>query len=548
MISYNISTTGDSDCRFNILNYLSPYWSEITSGAQEFHLSFNFIQDEVVLANNNSLANQSTSSEFTFKMKDEIYFLKRDDLWLAKRKGNIYTYESARLLPEPLMQDCKAANRSLLNIFGLVLEYKETDATVSVVDLEPMVDEYIHDKLQCPFSMSDLRSAMGFETLFLRAMETAIEKETNFASLSSECQRQMKILLMTLKHVKNVMSSFWLGLKGQVIGVVDYVNPIKSVIRAWDLKFAVLPCQLKWSNNLMMVLPKDEGDDKGKCLRFTAATETEFFLVTASTPSDQNSWYIFQVTTKGVIFYRAGLALLLNEDSSAGTTGDANIYQNFFLCLNYEWRRVNNGNLTRGLYIQYGIQVNSDEISHLYLSYFDTAPLDPIYYSFGSRSSDVTILNARLEDLSEREQINLRCNLTSTLNKATQATKECDYKCHEKCVGCTKPRSVHHCKACKFAKLLFNNNNNSSVVNERQQFLCVGQCPAGFRADPEQGNLCVDVDECQTSGASDCQRNTICVNLVGSYKCDCQEGFEGNGIFCQGKHLLGFKLIYGEID
>jgi hypothetical protein len=62
---------------------------------------------------------------------------------------------------------------------------------------------------------------------------------------------------MSLKHVKNV-SAFWLGLKGQAIGVVDYVNPIKSVIRAWDLKFAVLPCQLKWSNNLMMVLPKDD--------------------------------------------------------------------------------------------------------------------------------------------------------------------------------------------------------------------------------------------------------------------------------------------------
>ena len=67
-------------------------------------------------------------------------------------------------------------------------------------------------------------------------------------------------------------NKFWSVLYGKVIGVVDYVDPIKSVIRAWDLKFAVLPCQLKWSNNLMMVLPK-KSKDEGKCLKFTAATK-----------------------------------------------------------------------------------------------------------------------------------------------------------------------------------------------------------------------------------------------------------------------------------
>jgi hypothetical protein len=243
------------------------------------------------VANN---SNQS-SSEFTFKKKDEIYFLKREDFWLSKRKGDIYTYESAKLLPEPFKD---TTNRSLVNIFGLILEYKETDATVSVLDLDPLVDEYVQNKLKCPFTMTDLRLvlAKGHQrTMFLQAMETVIEKEFKFDRLSSECQQQMKILLMNLKHLKN-LSQFWLGLKGQVIGVVDYVNPIKSVIRAWDLKFAVLPCQLKWSNNLVMVLEKDtNGDGRGKCLRFTAATDTEFFLVTASTPSDQNTWYSFQV-------------------------------------------------------------------------------------------------------------------------------------------------------------------------------------------------------------------------------------------------------------
>ena len=92
------------------------------------------------------------------------------------------------------------------------------------------------------------------------------------------------------------------------------------------------------------------------------------------------------------------MALLLNEDSAAGTTGDKNIYQNFFICLNYEKRKNENGkDYVVGLYIQYGIQIDSDETSHLYLNYFDSNPLDPVYYSFGSRNYDVQILNAHLE-------------------------------------------------------------------------------------------------------------------------------------------------------
>ncbi len=110
---------------------------------------------------------------------------------------------------------------------------------------------------------------------------------------------------MKTKRIKN-MDLFWIGLWHKVIGVVDYVDPIKAVVRTWDLKFAVLPCQVKWSNNLMMVLPKYNRPDadEGKCLRFTAATEGELFVIIATTPSDQNTWYIFQITTKGVIFYR----------------------------------------------------------------------------------------------------------------------------------------------------------------------------------------------------------------------------------------------------
>ena len=98
------------------------------------------------------------------------------------------------------------------------------------------------------------------------------------------------------------------------------------------------------------------------------------------------------------------------------------------------------------------------------------------------------ILNAHLEDFNELEQMNLRCGLTSTLNKATLSNSECDYKCHVNCDGCTRPNSVYHCKQCRFAKVQFNSTTS---------YLCVRECSIGFQADPLQGNLCVDVDECR---------------------------------------------------
>ncbi len=131
-----------------------------------------------------------------------------------------------------------------------------------------------------------------------------MENTSNNSALvnNKNCKSLFNMLAINLRNVKN-MSPFWMKLWGKIIGVVDYVDAIKSVTRTWDLKFAVLPCQLKWSNNLQMILPK-HADQEGKCLRFTAATEGEIFVVIASTPSDQNTWYIFQITTKGVIFYR----------------------------------------------------------------------------------------------------------------------------------------------------------------------------------------------------------------------------------------------------
>lgn len=299
---------GDSDCRFNILNYLSPYWSEIMSGNQEFHITFNFNNDEEADSKKSVQFN-----EFIFKKTDEIYFTRRDDFWLAKRKGDIYTYQSAKLLNDAF----KVSNDSkYMNIFGLILEYNEKDATVSVVNMKKIIEKY-SEQTDCHFEIKNLnsknstnktsadpyiwyKSSSSVSHSLKRTLSDShsIEKRQN---KNKKCKNIYKSLQMNTKNIKN-LSPFWISLWQKVIGVIDYVDPIKAVIRTWDSKFSVLPCQLKWSNNLMMVLSKSDHD--GKCLRFTAATEGELFVVIASTPSNQNTWYIFQVTTKGVIFYR----------------------------------------------------------------------------------------------------------------------------------------------------------------------------------------------------------------------------------------------------
>ncbi|RNA27933.1 hypothetical protein BpHYR1_013493 [Brachionus plicatilis] len=496
---------GTSECRFNILNYISPTSDHVMNEGKEFLLTMNLNEDESTESNSSLPKN-----EFLFRKNDEINFMKRNEFWLAKKKSHIYTYQSARLVNEPF----KSVHKNYINILGLVLEYNENDSTVSVANLNQVLDEY-STKTNCLFKVKALRlnhSLLSpFISLDIKSISSHSFSRDKRQSNVKRCKRMHKSLQISMNNVKN-MNPFWIRLWNKVIGVVDYLDPIQLVKKIWDLKYAVLPCELKWSNNLMMVLERTE--QQGKCLKFTAASQGEIFVLMATTPSDQNTWYMFQITTKGVVFYRKGKAVLLNEDSAAGTTGNGDIYQNFFICLNYESR----GDLF-GLYVQYGIQIDSDETSHLYLSYFDADPMEPAYYSFGSRSADVQVLNARLEKFKEREQIRLRCQKSSTLNRAIDAV--CDYKCHAACDGCHEPYRVEACKKCSSAAIKVNGSS----------LLCVEKCPAGYEPDFDDDKLCKDANECLNE--NECQKNALCFNTEGSYKCVCKDGYIGNGIFCE---------------
>ncbi len=42
-----------------------------------------------------------------------------------------------------------------------------------------------------------------------------------------------------------------------------------------------------------------------------------------------------------------------------------------------------------------------------------------------------------------------------------------------------------------------------------------------------------DDNEC-LDGTSNCGANAICINLPGSYRCECTDGYTGNGFICIG--------------
>ena len=44
----------------------------------------------------------------------------------------------------------------------------------------------------------------------------------------------------------------------------------------------------------------------------------------------------------------------------------------------------------------------------------------------------------------------------------------------------------------------------------------------------------IDTDEC-TAGTHNCSTNGVCINAGGSYTCECNTGYNGDGFTCTGK-------------
>ena len=68
-----------------------------------------------------------------------------------------------------------------------------------------------------------------------------------------------------------------------------------------------LPCNVKWSNALRF----DPSNKEGKCLHFTAASQGTVFVIFASVPDDEDSWYYVQISPYGVGIFKVKHSLML---------------------------------------------------------------------------------------------------------------------------------------------------------------------------------------------------------------------------------------------
>ena len=99
------------------------------------------------------------------------------------------------------------------------------------------------------------------------------------------------------------------------IARVSYVNVLQGIEKAVKDRFFIMPCNLDWSsanNRRFSVSIKH-----GKCLKFIASSIGDVFVVFATNPNNEWSWYVLQISSYGVALYKVvqvafGIILFLN--------------------------------------------------------------------------------------------------------------------------------------------------------------------------------------------------------------------------------------------
>ena len=74
-------------------------------------------------------------------------------------------------------------------------------------------------------------------------------------------------------------------------------------------------------------------------------------------------------------------------------------------------------------------------------------------------------------------------------------------------------------------------SEHAACVNNRGGYKCV--CDPGYKTViKDDKETCGDLDECEGDWLNECDPNAKCANLVGTYTCSCNAGWEGNGKTC----------------
>ena len=260
-----------------------------------------------------------------------------------------------------------------------------------------------------------------------------------------------------------------------IVARAEYINPLKAAKeRNQESDVRMIPCVYRWSN-IHRFNPLDEGS----CVRFTASSAGNIYVLLAVIPSDSNTWYYLVITPHGVALYKALKAQEIITDYGARGQGSDTLYQTYFVCVSVEHNKTS---------IWYGTANDNEEVGHnVYLSYIDAQDhLDVQFYTFGSGEENVDVMDISI--LSHTfVQFVCRGNLLPNNKTATPTDRACEKNCHTECdpyYSCHKPQDASACVKCKNKILV----RHSDKVRE-----CVEACPNGHEEEKREdgGIYCI---------------------------------------------------------
>ncbi|PAA75732.1 hypothetical protein BOX15_Mlig017717g9 [Macrostomum lignano] len=246
-----------------------------------------------------------------------------------------------------------------------------------------------------------------------------------------------------------------------------------------------VPCNVKWLNSHRLDPSKNES-----CLHFTAATEGDIFVIFASIPRDQSTWYYLQINAEGVLFYKAMKLKKRDENRGMGTLGDRNLYQSYFVCVLQS---------SGSVLMQFGKADATSEVGTVYSGY--KFPQDSQYsrlsfYTFGAGSRPVSLMDIRLT----KQMPKVRC----LNNNYKQVDGHCVLDCHAECIDCTLANDDISCFQCRNVRIVTKSYTGDSVVK------CLPVCPRGFQLSDRAEKLCVPCSSGSFKNSTGNQNCTPC--------------------------------------
>ena len=97
-------------------------------------------------------------------------------------------------------------------------------------------------------------------------------------------------------------------LRNTRIAKASYVNILQGIEKASKNRFFIMPCNLDWSsaNSRKFTVTLNHG----KCLRFIASSYGDIFVVFATNPHNEWTWYFLQISSYGVALYKVSKNLI----------------------------------------------------------------------------------------------------------------------------------------------------------------------------------------------------------------------------------------------